>query len=71
VEGAREKTGKSMFTKLAGEIIDAYHNRGSAVKRKETVHKEAISNLAFTRNSASLNLSSLTQPNAEQPSQNK
>ena len=32
---------KTMKDKLAGEILDAFNNRGSAVKKREDVHKMA------------------------------
>ena len=47
VEAARYKKGKSMEEKLAQELIDAYNNTGTAVKRKETMHKMAEANKAF------------------------
>jgi small subunit ribosomal protein S7 len=36
-----------MKDKLAGEILDAFNNRGSAVKKREDVHKMAEANRAF------------------------
>ncbi len=47
VQHARERAGKSFQEKLVAEIIDAYHVKGGAVKKKETVHKMAESNRAF------------------------
>lgn len=44
---ARERKGKSMAEKLANELIDAYNNVGSAVKKKEDTHKMAEANRAF------------------------
>ncbi len=44
---ARERGGKSMQEKLVGELLDAFNNRGGAVKKRETVHKMAESNRAF------------------------
>ncbi|WP_027357758.1 30S ribosomal protein S7 [Desulforegula conservatrix] len=38
---------KSMANKLAGEFLDAYNNRGSAVKKREDTHKMAEANKAF------------------------
>jgi len=38
---------KTMKDKLAGEILDAYNNRGAAVKKREDVHKMAEANRAF------------------------
>jgi len=44
---AKKRAGKSMAEKLAGEFIDAYHNRGAAVKKREDTHKMADANKAF------------------------
>ena len=38
---------KTMMERLAGEIMDAANNAGSAVKRKEDMHKMAEANKAF------------------------
>lgn len=38
---------KTMTEKLAGEIMDAFNNRGAAVKKREDVHKMAEANRAF------------------------
>lgn len=38
---------RSMIEKLAEELIEASHNRGGAVKRKEEMHKSAEANKAF------------------------
>jgi small subunit ribosomal protein S7 len=47
VQNARERPGKSFQEKLVGEIMDAYNNKGGAIKKKETIHKMAESNRAF------------------------
>lgn len=47
VEAARKRGEKSMAAKLAGELLDANEKRGSAVKRREDVHKMAEANKAF------------------------
>ena len=44
---ARERGEKGMIDKLANEIMDAANNRGSAVKKKEDVHRMAEANKAF------------------------
>ena len=36
-----------MSEKLAGEMMDAFNNRGSAVKKREDTHKMAEANKAF------------------------
>jgi len=38
---------KTMKDKLAAEILDAFNNRGAAVKKREDVHKMAEANRAF------------------------
>ncbi len=44
---ARSRGGKSMAEKLAGELMDAANNTGSAIKRREETHKMAEANRAF------------------------
>lgn len=44
---ARARSERTMAEKLAGEIIDAYNNKGSAVKKREDTHKMAEANKAF------------------------
>ena len=44
---SRKRGEKTMQEKLAGEIMDAANNTGSAVKRKEDMHKMAEANKAF------------------------
>lgn len=43
----RDKAGKSMAEKLAAELMSAANNEGSAVKKKEDVHRMAEANKAF------------------------
>ena len=47
IEAARERTEKSMPMRLAAELMDASENRGSAVKKREDVHRMAEANKAF------------------------
>lgn len=50
VEAARNRRsgmGKSFDEVLAAEIVDAYNETGSAVKKKEDTHKMAEANRAF------------------------
>jgi small subunit ribosomal protein S7 len=47
IEAAREKKGKPMEEKLAEEILAASKNEGSAIARKESLHKLAEANKAF------------------------
>jgi small subunit ribosomal protein S7 len=44
---ARERSERTMREKLAGEILDAYNNKGAAVKKREDTHKMAEANKAF------------------------
>lgn len=44
---SRKRGEKTMIDRLANEIIDASNNTGSAVKRKEDMHKMAEANKAF------------------------
>ena len=44
---SRKRGEKTMVDRLANEIIDASNNTGSAVKRKEDMHKMAEANKAF------------------------
>ena len=48
VEYARGRGEKSMRQRLAGEIIDASQGKGSAVKKREDVHRMAEANKAFS-----------------------
>lgn len=44
---ARSRGERTMAERLAGEIMDAANNTGSAVKKREDTHKMAESNKAF------------------------
>ncbi len=44
---AKSRSGHTMSEKLAGEIMDAYNNRGAAVKKRDDTHKMAEANKAF------------------------
>ena len=44
---SRGRKGKSMVESLAGELMDAFENTGSAVKKKEDTYKMAQANKAF------------------------
>ena len=45
---SRQRSEKTMEERLANEIMDAANNTGSAVKRREDVHKMADANKAFS-----------------------
>ena len=44
---ARKRSERTMKERLAGELMDAANNLGSAVKKREETHKMAESNKAF------------------------
>ena len=44
---SRARNEKTMSARLAGEIVDASNNTGSAVKKREDTHKMAEANRAF------------------------
>jgi small subunit ribosomal protein S7 len=47
VQAARSRGEKGMMLRLAGELMDAYETKGSAVKKREDTHKMAKANQAF------------------------
>jgi len=47
INSARARAEKGMVYKLANELLDAYNNRGAAIKKKEDTHKMAEANRAF------------------------
>lgn len=47
VAAARSRKGMSMEDRIALELMDAYNNTGTAVKKREDVHKMAEANRAF------------------------
>ena len=48
LEAARARAGKSFPEKLAGELLDAATNQGSAIRKREEAHKMAEANRAFS-----------------------
>jgi len=44
---ARSRGEKGMTARLSAELLDAYNNRGGAVKKKEDTHRMAEANKAF------------------------
>jgi small subunit ribosomal protein S7 len=46
-ESARKRSEKSMDQRLAAEMLEAAENRGSAVKKRDEVHRMADANKAF------------------------
>jgi len=47
IAASRKRKDKKMSDKIFNEIYDAYQNKGSAIKKKEDMHKMAESNKAF------------------------
>ena len=48
VEASRSRGEKSMGMRLAGELMDAFEGRGTAVKKREDTHRMAEANKAFS-----------------------
>ena len=48
VDNARARGEKDMALRIAAELMDAYNNRGNAIKKKEDVHRMAEANRAFS-----------------------
>ena len=48
IDASRKRSEKSMAQRLAGELMDAVENRGTAVKKKEETHRMAEANKAFS-----------------------
>jgi small subunit ribosomal protein S7 len=47
VAACRARKGVSMADRIAAELMDAYNNQGSAVKKREDTHRMAEANRAF------------------------
>lgn len=47
IGAARKRSGKTMIEKLSAEMLDAYNNTGSAIKKREDTHRMADANKAF------------------------
>jgi len=48
IDAARARSEKSMPQRLAGELLEAMEQRGSAVKKREDTHRMAEANKAFS-----------------------
>ncbi|MDO8843485.1 MAG: 30S ribosomal protein S7 [Methylicorpusculum sp.] len=48
IDAARKRNEKNMPAKLAGELLDAFENRGAAAKKREETHRMADANKAFS-----------------------
>jgi small subunit ribosomal protein S7 len=49
LNACRNRTGRSMARKLANELLEASKNSGSAVRKRDEVHKMAEANKAFAK----------------------
>jgi small subunit ribosomal protein S7 len=47
IQNAAGRGGKSMEAKLSAELLEAFQNRGGAVRKREDVHRMAEANKAF------------------------
>ncbi len=48
IEAAKKRSETTMTDKLANELLDAFANKGSAVKKREDTHRMAEANKAFS-----------------------
>ena len=48
VDSAKKRSEKTMKERVANELIDAFNNKGNAVKKREDNHKMAEANRAFS-----------------------
>ena len=48
IEAAKKRSETTMTERLANELLDAFANKGSAVKKREDTHKMAEANKAFS-----------------------
>ena len=49
LESCDKKSGQSMVSKLKNEIIDAYKKTGYSIRKKEELHKIALSNAMYAK----------------------
>lgn len=48
ITASRKRSENTMDQRLAGELLDAFNNRGNAIKKREDTHKMAEANKAFS-----------------------
>ena len=48
IESARKRSENTMTDRLSAELLDAFNNRGTAVKKREDTHRMAEANKAFS-----------------------
>ena len=47
IDSARKRSENTMTDRLSAELLDAFNNRGTAVKKREDTHRMAEANKAF------------------------
>ena len=47
LQAARSRPGRTMASKLADELMDAYQNSGASIKKKDDIYRMAEANKAF------------------------
>jgi len=47
IESAKKRNEKTMKERIAGELMDAFNNKGNSAKKREDTHKMAEANKAF------------------------
>jgi small subunit ribosomal protein S7 len=48
IQAAKARKGRAMNERLADELLDAYNETGTAIKKKEDTHRMAEANKAFS-----------------------
>jgi small subunit ribosomal protein S7 len=48
IDSSRKRSENTMTDRLSGELLDAFNNRGTAVKKREDTHRMAEANKAFS-----------------------
>ena len=48
IDACRKRSENTMVDRLSAELLDAFNNRGTAVKKREDTHKMAEANRAFS-----------------------
>ena len=48
IDAARKRSENTMTDRLSGELLDAFNNRGTAVKKREDTHRMAEAKKAFS-----------------------
>ena len=48
IDASKKRAGKSFSEKLSGELLEAYNNQGTSVRKREETHKMAEANRAFS-----------------------